>query len=395
MRSRLLAAVFVAALIAPAMAADSVRGVTDNEIVIGTYTDLSGVTAMWGVNNANAWRMVFDETNAAGGINGRKIKYIVEDNQYQVPRSVQAANKLINRDGVFMMVANGGTPMNNATMPEQLAKGVPNVFPLTSARSMYEPLHHLKFGLASSYYDQMRAGVKLFVEQRGKKTICAMSEDTDFGRDVMAGAKDQLSAMNQKLAAETLHKPTDTDFSASVARLRDANCDLILVGGIVRDSVQIISAVRKTGWKVDMLGQAASYDEAVAEVPGGITEGFFSMTPVLYVAASSESPEVAKFAEEVQEGLRQGAELRRPDRLHRRAACRSGAQECWQGPDNRQLRRRHGKRQGLARHIRLTADDLQRDQAPRFQRVLLVRRAGRPLGSCQHNACRVLNGLLQ
>jgi len=297
MRIRLLAAALVAALTAPAMAADSVRGVTDNEIVIGTYTDLSGVTAMWGVNNANAWRMVFDETNAAGGINGRKIKYIVEDNQYQVPRSVQAANKLINRDGVFMMVANGGTPMNNATMPEQLAKGVPNVFPLTSARSMYEPLHHLKFGLASSYYDQMRAGVKLFVEQRGKKTICAMSEDTDFGRDVMAGAKDQLSAMNLKLAGETLHKPTDTDFSASVARLRDANCDLILVGGIVRDSVQIISAVRKTSWNVDMLGQAASYDEAVAEVPGGITEGFYSMTPVLYVAASSESPEVAKFAE--------------------------------------------------------------------------------------------------
>jgi branched-chain amino acid transport system substrate-binding protein len=298
MRNRLLAAALATALIAPAMAADSARGVTDNEIVIGTYTDLSGVTAMWGVNNSNAWRMAFDGANAAGGINGRKIKYIVEDNQYQVPRSVQAANKLINRDGVFMMVANGGTPMNNATMPDQLAKGVPNVFPLTSARSMYEPLHHLKFGLASSYYDQMRAGVKLFVEQHHSKTICAMSQDTDFGRDVMAGAKDQLAAMDMKLAAETLHKPTDTDFSASVARLKDANCDLILVGGIVRDSVQIISAVRKTGWNVEMLGQAASYDEAVAEVPGGVTEGFYSMTPVLFVAASDSSPPVAKFAEE-------------------------------------------------------------------------------------------------
>ncbi len=297
MRSRLLAALFTAALIAPAMAADSVRGVTDNEIVIGTYTDLSGVTAMWGVNNTNAWRMVFDEANSEGGINGRKIKYIVEDNQYQIPRSVQAANKLINRDGVFMMVANGDTPMNNATMPDQLAKGVPNVFPLTSARSMYEPLHHLKFGLAASYYDQMRAGVKLFVEQHHSKTVCAMSQDTDFGRDVMDGARDQLKAMNMKLAAETLHKPTDTDFSASVARLRDANCDLILVGGIVRDSVQIISAVRKTGWKVDMLGQAASYDEAVAEVPGGVTEGFYSMAPVLYVAASATNPAVKEFAE--------------------------------------------------------------------------------------------------
>src|SRR3954447_9908093 len=203
MRRSLLVTALAAMLISPAIAADSVRGVTDKEIVIGTYTDLSGVTAMWGVNNTNAWRMVFDEANAEGGINGRKIKYIVEDSQYQIPRSVQAANKLVNRDGVFIMVANGGTPMNNATMPDQLAKGVPNIFPLTSARSMYEPLHHLKFGLAASYYDQMRAGVKLFVEQHHSKTICAMSQDSDFGRDVMDGARDQLKAMNMTLLTET------------------------------------------------------------------------------------------------------------------------------------------------------------------------------------------------
>ncbi len=297
MLKSLLAATVAATLALPAMAADAIRGVTDSEIVIGTYTDLSGVTAMWGVNNSNTWRMAFEEANAAGGINGRKIKYIVEDNQYQIPRSVQAANKLINRDGVFIMVGNGGTPMNNAVMPDQLAKGVANLFPLTSARSMYEPLHHLKFGLAASYYDQVRSGVKLFVTERGKKTVCGMSQDTDFGRDVMDGARDQLKAMNMTMAGETLHKPTDTDFSAFVARLRDANCDLVVVGGIVRDSVQIISAIRKSGWNVDLLGQAASYDEAVAEVPGGVTEGFYSMTPVIYNAASDLKPEIKAFAE--------------------------------------------------------------------------------------------------
>ena len=79
-----------------ANAADPVRGVTDTEIVIGTITDLSGVTAVQGVNNSDAIRMAFDEANAAGGVNGRKIKYIVEDNQYTVPRSVQAMNKLLN-----------------------------------------------------------------------------------------------------------------------------------------------------------------------------------------------------------------------------------------------------------------------------------------------------------
>ena len=292
----ILAAVAIAVAV-PALAGEPVRGVTDSEVVIGTYTDLSGVTAMWGVNNSNSWRLVFDQVNAAGGINGRKIKYIVEDNQYQVPRSVQAANKLINRDGVFFMVANGGTPMNNAVMPDQLAKGVANIFPLTSARSMYEPLNHLKFGLGSSYYDQICSGLKYFVEQRHKKQVCAMAQDTDFGRDIMDGVLDQLKAENLTLAGETLHKPTDTDFSASVARMRDANCDLLVLGTIVRDSVQIISAVRKTGWNVDMVGQAASYDDVVAQVPGGATEGFYSMTPMLFATEASTSPDVKAFVE--------------------------------------------------------------------------------------------------
>jgi branched-chain amino acid transport system substrate-binding protein len=289
----LIAAAVLASVAVPALA--DTRGVTDNEVIIGTYTDLSGVTALWGLNNSNSYRMVFDAVNAQGGISGRKIKYVVEDNQYQVPRSVQAANKLINRDGVFVMVANGGTPMNNAVMPDQLAKGVANIFPLTSARSMYEPLNHLKFGLGSSYYDQIRAGLKYFVEQRGKKRVCSMAQDTDFGRDITSGVADQLKAENLTLAGETLHKPTDTDFSASVAKMHDANCDLLVLGTIVRDSVQIISAVNKTGWKVDMLGQAASYDAAVAEVPGGGSEGFYSMTPMLFVDPATATGPAAAF----------------------------------------------------------------------------------------------------
>ncbi len=293
----LLAGLLALSVATPAMAAET-QGVSPTSITIGTYTDLSGVTAMWGVNNSNSWRMVFDDVNTAGGINGRKIDYVIEDNQYQVPRSVQAENKLLNQDHVFIEVANDGTPMNNATMPMQFKAGVPNVFPLTSARSMYEPFNKLKFALAASYYDQVRSGVKYFVEQRHKKTICEMAQDTDFGRDVMDGTRDQLDAMHMKLAALTEHKPTDTDFTAAVAKMRDANCDLIVVGGIVRDTSQIIAAVRKIGWNVDMMGQAASYDEAVAKIPGGVTNGFYSMTPLLYVQPDSTDPKIHAFVTE-------------------------------------------------------------------------------------------------
>src|SRR3954463_10542090 len=91
-------------------AAAATRGVSDNEIIIGTMTDLSGVTAVQGTNNANALRLAFDQANAKGGVHGRKIRHVVEDNEYTVPKAVQAMNKLLNRDNIFFALANGGTP---------------------------------------------------------------------------------------------------------------------------------------------------------------------------------------------------------------------------------------------------------------------------------------------
>ncbi len=78
-----LAAASFVALAAQALAAEPVTGVTDTEILVGTITDLSGVTAIQGVNSANAIRLAFDDVNAKGGIHGRKIRYIVEDSQYR------------------------------------------------------------------------------------------------------------------------------------------------------------------------------------------------------------------------------------------------------------------------------------------------------------------------
>src|ERR1700761_243018 len=193
----------VSLLSVAAIAEEPVHGVTDTEIVVGTVTDLSGVTAIQGVNNANAIRLLFDEANAKGGINGRKIRYIVEDRQYQVPRAVQAMNKLLNNDKVFMTIQDGGTPMNNATWPMAIEKDTPKLLPLTAARSMYEPYHRLKFSQTSSYVDQMRAGTKYFTEQRGKKAICVMYQDTDFGKDVLAGVTLQADDQHMKIVATT------------------------------------------------------------------------------------------------------------------------------------------------------------------------------------------------
>ena len=120
----------------------AVRGVTDTEIVLGTHTDLSGPTAIFGIGTLNGARLRFDEANAAGGIHGRQIRLIVEDTGYTVPRAIQATNKLVNRDNIFAMVFGLGTQLNNTVMGTLFEAGVPNLFPLTGARSMNEPFRY-------------------------------------------------------------------------------------------------------------------------------------------------------------------------------------------------------------------------------------------------------------
>jgi len=266
------------AVLAQAAVAQEVRGVTPTEIILGMHTDLSGPAATYGVSSSNAVKMRFDDVNEAGGIHGRKIKLIVEDTQYQVPRAVQAGLKLINRDRIFAMVAPLGTPMNNALFKDQFAANVPNLFPLSAARSMYLPFNRLKFYGAATYVDEVRAGIKYFVTQKGKKAVCVMYQDTDFGKEVMDGAQIEADALNIKIAETTTHKPTDQDFTAQITKLKQANCDLVVLGTIVRDSIVPYATARKLGWTdVDFLGSAASYDLFVAGAQGGVTEGLYAM----------------------------------------------------------------------------------------------------------------------
>lgn len=260
------------------------QGVTATEIVIGTHTSLTGPVAPWGVGSTNAVRLRFDQENDKGGVHGRKLKYIVEDHGYQVPRAVQAGNKLLTNDKVFAMVAALGTPMNNAVFQRQLEMKVINFGPFTAARSMAEPLHPMKFGVLSTYYDQIRAGLKYFVEKKGVKAPCVMYQDTEFGQEILEGARDQAKAMNLKVVADSGHKPADTDFTGAITKLRDAKCDLVLMGTIVRDTIIPYATARKLGWNVPFLGSVATYEQVVASAQGGVTEGYYSMSsqPVIY-----------------------------------------------------------------------------------------------------------------
>ena len=265
-------------------------GVSEGEVVLGMHTDLSGVVAIWGVGVRDGARMRFDEANAAGGVHGRKIRLVVEDTGYQVPRAIQAANKLIHRDKIFAMVLATGTPTNNAVLEEQLSEGVPNLFPLTGARSMAEPFHRLKFTARGIYYNEMRSAVRYFHEEMGKSNnnnnnnntnnnngnFCAMYHDSEYGLEILEAVEDQLSEMGLELVEHAAHVPTETEFTASVLKLKRAGCDVVLLGSVHRDTILILETARKMDWnQVVWVGNNAAYAQVIADQESGSGEGYY------------------------------------------------------------------------------------------------------------------------
>lgn len=276
-----------------------VQGVSDDEIRIGAVIDLSGIFAAVGVPATKGANLYFDKVNAAGGVYGRKITYIVEDHGYQMPRAMQGFNKLLNRDKVFAMLQNLGTPMNIAGFKLLDPKGIPNVAPLTAARQMLQEPMKNKFTSFSSYYDQARVGVKYLVGEFGGKEVCTMYLPTDFGREILEGTKKGAEEAGITFAAETTHKPDESDFVGSLSKLRDAGCDIVTIALGVRQAITVVGTAKKMGLNdMKFLGTSASFLTVVAKVPGGITEGFYAAASWQDLWARADEPAPKAFIAE-------------------------------------------------------------------------------------------------
>ena len=186
--------------------ANAQQGVSKTEITLGSIQDLSGPIAGFGKQARLGMMLRVDEINEQGGINGRKIKLIVEDSAYDPKKAVLAAQKLVNQDKIFMMVGHIGTAQNLAAMPVQFEKNVINFFPITAAREMYEPFHKLKYSYAATYFDQMKTAVPKLAKEKGAKKVCTMYQDDEFGLEVFRGAEAGLKAAGMDFFEKTTYK---------------------------------------------------------------------------------------------------------------------------------------------------------------------------------------------
>ena len=264
------------------------QGITADEIVIGTHQDLSGPIKSWGVPVSNGMKMAVDEINAAGGIHGRKIRMILEDNGYDPKKAVLATQKMIEKDKIFANVGSMGSATVAAAMDITLDAGVPQLFPLTAAEFTFKvdpskPQERLKFNNLPPYVESTRAAVKFMLETKGFKKPCVVYQDDEYGKNVFDGFTQQLAAMKVEAVSVNSWKRGASDFSAQVAKMKSDGCDLVVIGGIVREPIGIMAEAKKLGWETTFLGGTPVNVLEVPALGKEVVEG-------LYAAGGFEVP---------------------------------------------------------------------------------------------------------
>jgi branched-chain amino acid transport system substrate-binding protein len=264
------------------------EGISATEIVVGTHQDLSGPVKGWGVPVSNGMKMAVEEINVAGGIQGRKIKLIVEDSGYDPKKAVLASQKLIERDKIFAMVGPMGSPTVLAAQDVLFDAGVLQLFPLTAAEFTFKfdpakPQERLKFNNLLPYVESTRAALKYMIDAKNSKKPCIMYQDDEYGKNVLDGFTQQLDVMKLTPASVTSFKRGASDFSAQVAKMKSDGCDLVVLGTVLRETIGAMGEAKKLGWDVTFLGALPTN---VLEVPALGKEAVEG----LYAAAAFEIP---------------------------------------------------------------------------------------------------------
>ena len=269
----------VLALGAAAPAVDT----TPAKVVIGTHVDLSGPLAQLGAAVRNGLTLAFDEINAQGGINGRKVRLIVADNGYNPRKAATIVNKFL-RDGVFAVLCPVGTPPVAKTMPLVLNSGILHLFPVASVDETYVPMQPLAFAVDLPAAQQIAVGLRAILAERGALKVGVLSRSDTLGDAALKGATDELAAGGAHPAGVERFAPGEQNFSAALSSLRASGAELVVLGSVPQEAIAAMQQAAAENWFPVFLCDQACYVPELPPLGGRAVAGLYTVatTPIPY-----------------------------------------------------------------------------------------------------------------
>jgi branched-chain amino acid transport system substrate-binding protein len=255
-------------------------GVTDTEIKIGDVNIMTGPASFIGRAVAVGSKVAAAEINEAGGVNGRKITIVTEDDGYVPARSFQALTKLIEVDGIFALNGTSGTANVLAMMPLIEENNLPTVVTTAPNELVYQPVRPSVFTVGASYSDAFYGQLKYIHENLAPKDAVygLIRQDDDFGGAIEHGYDRAIKEFGAKDGIRLRFKKGAANFAAEVAQMKQAGVNVLANGGIIAGAANILGEARKLSmdlqvaavWSEDMppsvnLSAPAGYDYLVAD----------------------------------------------------------------------------------------------------------------------------------
>jgi len=258
-----------------ALAADP--GFTDTEIVIGDVEPLTGPPALLGVAHTIGVKIAIGEINAAGGINGRKIKYILEDDGYVTARTIQGLRKVIDVDKAFALLGISGSGQSIAAMPVLEKSGIPTVISVGPVKPLWEPPRKNVFIVGQAYEEGIQALVKYLAQKNTGKKWGLITQDDDYGIAVRDGFDAVVKDKKLNVVYSGNYKKGQQDFSSEMLRLKDSGAEVFLAGGIIGENVAMIKEMEKLGVKPTVGIFWPGRVEVVLKLMGPASDGIYAV----------------------------------------------------------------------------------------------------------------------
>ena len=272
-------------------------GVTKDKIILGSFLPLQSGLAAGATQMKEGCDAYFRHINDQGGVNGRKIEWIVENNSYNPQQTVAVTKKLVDRDGVFALVSTLGTVTNLAVLPFLRQREVPIVNPAGGHKLLNKPTDKNVFGILPLSSEIGKSMADYAVGKLSAKSVAIFFQNDQFGKDQRDGAVESLMKHNMKPAAEASYVPSDVDVNAQVVALKQANPEAVVLGVIPKHGALFVKEAQRLGWSPKIVGHNTMADPVVLDLAGAkALEGVYVN---LMTAVSTMDKPAVKTANEI------------------------------------------------------------------------------------------------
>lgn len=272
-------------------------GVSSDTIKVGVYGDLTGQTASFGQSTKNGIQLAVDEINAAGGINGKKIELIVEDDQGQPQQATTVVQKLINQNKVHALLGEVASTNSLAAAPVAQSARIPMITPSSTNPKVTEVGDYIS---RVCFIDPFQGATmaKFAATTLKAKTAAILGDvNSDYSKGLTQYFEQEFTKNGGTIVTKEAYTQTDPDFKGQLTKIRNLNPDVIYIPGYYSQVGIIARQARELGMNMPLLGGDGWDSPEIWKLGGEALKNSYISN---HYSADNPAPEIQNFVKAYQ-----------------------------------------------------------------------------------------------